>query len=112
MPAHGLYGQTRGVRWDPETQSFVMKCDDCQRRGGGAYYWPLTLEFWTTKTMQRCKACHLAKKARLERERLKNDADHREQRRIAHKVYYSENRDVARLKKAVLREERLMREAS
>lgn len=104
MPPHGRYGETRGVRWDPELRAFTLKCDDCAANGKTAY-WPLTVdevtgqpEYWNPRTMQRCRACDADQRRRKERERTRNNPELREARRIAAKQYYCENKDVISMK--------------
>ena len=90
MPSHGHYGETRGVRWNPDIDGFEMRCDDCARYDRMCY-WPLTLEFWNPRTMQRCRACDKARRARTERKRH-NDLSYAERRRLASADYYRKNR--------------------
>ena len=97
MPPHGLYGNTRGVRWNEEIQCFTLKCDDCARKGNIQYYWPLVLELWNPNSMQRCRACNLDKKRR-EAKKARQDPIHREKLRIAAAAYYEENKPIRAMK--------------
>jgi hypothetical protein len=97
MPPHGLYGRTRGVRWSKELDGFEMRCDDCAIRGQTCY-WPLTREFWDAYSLQRCRACNLAKKKRESKRRFDGDSEHREKRRASAMTYYRENKSVIRMK--------------
>jgi len=64
MAAHGLE-RTRGVRW--RTGGFEMWCPDCDAKGRGQTFWPLTREFWDIYVgLQRCKACNAERKRRAE----------------------------------------------
>lgn len=102
MPAHGRYGETRGVRWDPDLGEFKMKCDDCSRRGHGiACYWPITIEFWNPTSMQRCRACNLDRKRRLEREARRDNPEHAGRLREKNRAYYAANRDVLSMKNTI-----------
>lgn len=106
MPPHGHYGSTRGVRWDSETELFEMKCDDCSASGQQSY-WPLTVEFWNPRTMQRCRACDYERRRRMERERRKSDPAFRQARLERAKAYYHANKPVVSLKhKEYMREYR------
>lgn len=97
MPSHGRYGETRGVRWDPELRDFVMKCDDCARKGHRSY-WLITLEFWNPRSMQRCRACNMEKKRTDEGARRRSDLAYAKRRREYAKRYYEENKPVVAMK--------------
>lgn len=109
MPAHGKYGETRGVRWNPEVDAFTLKCDDCAKRGD-ACYWPLTLDFWNPRTMQRCRACDADKRARMEREKRRADNAFAEERRARARAYYRENKAVMSMKHTIYMRERRARQ--
>lgn len=53
------------VRWNPDTECFELRCNDCVAKKTGATFWPLTAEFWyitpTRHSLARCKACELDK---------------------------------------------------
>lgn len=103
MPRHNSYGKTSIVRWNKAEGYFEMLCPSCQKRGG-LCYWPLTLnehhqpEFWHPRSMQACRACILSEKRRVERERLRNDPEYREKRRLKAAAYYKENKKVMNMK--------------
>ena len=98
MPPHGKYGETRGVRWDPGEGEWILKCDECAAKQSTKYYWPLSLEFWNPRTMQRCRACDKERRARLTREKRRADAVFTNQERLRNRVYYRENKDTLRSK--------------
>ena len=99
MPPHNLYGNTRGVRWDPKEQEWLLKCDDCSRKAEKCF-WPLNLEFWNPKSMQRCRACNLVLK-RIKAKESRSKREVRERNRLAAKAYYIENRRVMNMKHAI-----------
>lgn len=76
-----------GVRFDRELGEFQLRCADCARRGGQAY-WPLTLDFWSPKHgMSRCKACWDARRAARLREALRNDPERRAAKNAANREH-------------------------
>lgn len=97
MPAHGKYGNTRCVRWDDDTQSFMLRCEDCSAKTG-ARFWPLTLEFWNPKTMQRCRACGAEKARKRERDKRRTDPAWAAEQRRKSMEYYVENKPVVAMK--------------
>jgi len=95
---HGHYGETRGVRYNPDIGDFELKCDDCVGKRNTRCYWPLTLDFWNPRTMQRCRACDVERRARLQREKRKADAVFAEAERQRNRTYYKENKAVMNMK--------------
>lgn len=88
MPAHGL-ARTRGVRWRPDT-GVELWCATCDT------FWPADNEFWNFGvTLQRCRACHNTKKAKMEQQRRR---DNSATIRAANAAYYQENQPLLRLK--------------
>lgn len=100
--------RTRGVRWNADTDSFELWCPECERHGGGATFWPLTLEFWEPGRMQRCRACERGRKARAIAERrfrdpewyLRTLADVREQKRFKNSLYNRRYRERRKAREA------------
>lgn len=104
MPAHGLYGRLRGVRFNKAEGYFEMLCPGCEKRGNVQYFWPLTLdelgkpEFWDAGSLQRCRACNLEKKRKDGRDKRASDPEYRERLRLEAKAYYAENKKVMSMK--------------
>lgn len=97
MPAHGLYGETRGIRWDREEECFTAKCNRCAAINQTRCYWPLTLEFWNPSSMQRCRACNADLK-RIKQRVYAGTPEQRAKARVYARTYYHENRDAVRVK--------------
>ncbi len=74
MPPHGRYGNTAIVRYRSAEAEFEMRCPDCARADRQCY-WPLTVEFWDPRSLQRCRACEAAKRARYDREKRQADPE-------------------------------------
>jgi hypothetical protein len=78
------------IRHDPtmgESGTYLLRCDDCAVAGQSGAYWPLTDEFWApNQGLQRCRACHNARK----RKRHKQTD---EERRARARQWYREDRE-------------------
>jgi hypothetical protein len=67
-----------GVRYNPDTEIFELRCDDCVAKKIGSSYWPLTHEFWNVhRGMTRCRSCQKDYTARFEREKRHNDPEYK-----------------------------------
>lgn len=80
----------RGVRYiDGE---FQLRCDHCAKSRQGAFYWPITLEYWDPKRgMGRCRACWVIRHRALQRER---DRQNVERVRAKNNAYRQANRET------------------
>lgn len=66
--------QHRMARWNPALGEFELQCPECRSRGNESY-WPLTLEYWSPRSVRRCRACHLERdRAKQRARRLDPDA--------------------------------------
>jgi hypothetical protein len=66
------------VRWNRDTEEFEYRCDSCRDKNS-RYFWPLTLDFWSPNTnMTRCRACNAEHKAKITREKRRNDPEYRQ----------------------------------
>lgn len=103
------------IRFDPlmgEEGTFLLRCDDCTSSGQATAYFPLTLEFWNPdQGLQRCRACHNARRRALDhrtpgfraaRER-RYYQKHRARRRAYARAYYAAHAEEINAKRRVTR---------
>lgn len=98
MPAHGLYGNTRGVRYDFKEQEWLLKCDDCERYGRVRCYWPLVIDFWNPRSMQRCRTCNLERKRAIDRKARMDPAIRAKRNEDARRYFQANKGEAQRFK--------------
>ncbi len=78
------------IRHDPkmgESGTYLLRCDECATRGESSAYWPLTDEFWApSQGLQRCRACHNARKRHRHKQTV-------EERRARQRQWYLADQD-------------------
>lgn len=90
-------GKKQGVRWNAEMECFTMRCDDCYEKSMPSH-WPLTLEFWNKRNLQRCKACEHERDLSQKRLKYANDPVYREERKAERRRYFQENKHTEMIK--------------
>lgn len=96
--------QPAGIRWRADV-GFEIICPSCARQGDGAYYWPLTEEFWNwKKTLTKCRACLKEEDRAKARKRWKKSEKYRAYRRKYLEEYRKVAGDAIKLRQNMWRE--------
>lgn len=83
-----------GVRYDRETDTFLLRCHGCRRKGRESF-WPITRDYWEPgKGFGKCRACHNEQRAATNRRRYQADPAFRAAKREANRQY---RREMARV---------------